>query len=685
MVPSAVSYWGIPGRAIFTVAFALALYSFVRPLYEKYRWVRVIGRPEPVHGSVTTRWGNVLRQIFGHTKVLRTGRHPLPGVMHLFMFYGFVVMQINNLAIVLEGIFPTVHLPFMEGPLLAVIDLFYLLVLIGCVTFAVIRYGLKPGRLSTGPESLYVLLFIVGLVLTELGTETLRIAVTGRGAEYAWLAARLVPAFTGLAPAVQQVWYNAFWWGHLAVLGGFMWFLPRSKHIHLLVAPFNLYFQPLKPKGELPALNLEDETAESFGVSKLEDFTWKALLDTLACVECGRCQDQCPAHQTGKALSPKKVIVNLKHHLHEKGPLALLMAAGVKPEGLPPGHERVLNTRLIGDVVTEEELWACTTCRACVEACPLGIDPMEKIVEMRRSLVMMEAQFPAEVAPTFRNLEKAGNPWGLPQRQRADWARDLSVPTLAENPEAEYLYWVGCSGSYDARGKEIARAVARLLVQAGVSFAILGAEEKCTGDPARRMGHEPLFQQLAAENAETIKAYGVKKVITHCPHCFNILKNEYRQFGIELTMVHHTELLHHLVKDGRLFPVGLVDETVTYHDSCYLGRYNDVFKAPRELLAAIPGLKVVEMERSGSTSMCCGAGGGRMWMEEHTPARVNRERAREALGTGCGCVATNCPFCLTMLTDGVKAEEAGDRVRVKDVAELLLKSTGEGTGPARGH
>lgn len=670
MVPSAVKLFGIiPGQVIFLVLFALAIYWFVGPLYEKFLWIKTIGRPyHGGKGMTAERVLSVIRQIFGHTKILRTGRSPVPGIMHLFVFYGFLMMQLNNLAIVVEGVTGW-HVNL--GPLYLFVNLFYVLVAVGCITFAYERYVRKPQRLSQALESLWVLLFIMGLVLTEAGTEAAAIAATGEGAAYAWLTAPIATAFPGIA----NLW-GVFWWGHMAVLGGFMYFLPRSKHIHLLVAPFNLYYAPSKPKGQLSFMDLEDETAEQFGVSALEHLEWKHLMDVMACIECGRCQDQCPAYHTGKALSPKNVIVNMKHHLYEQGPMMALMAAGgaaVATEG----------PSLIGGVVTEPEIWACTTCRACVEACPLGIDPMEKLVEMRRSLVLMEGSFPQEVNVTFRNLERQGNPWGISPSQREEWSADLNVKKMRDVGEAEYLFWAGCTGCFDNRSQKIVRSTVQLLQEAAVDFAVLGKEEKCTGDPARRIGNEMLFQQLAMENVATLQGYGVQKIITHCPHCVNTIKHEYQQFGLEVEVLHHTQVLSQLVKDGKLKPQERVEAKITYHDSCYLGRYNDVYAPPRDVLEAIPGVQLQEMEQHGSKGMCCGAGGGRMWMEEHEGVRVNVDRTKQALETNPDMVATNCPFCMTMMSDGIQAEDHTGQVEVQDVAELLLRSVKPGGGEMR--
>lgn len=686
MVPSAQWLFNvIPGELIFVLLFGASLYWFITPLIAKVGWIKAIGRPAPqTQGHMAQRLKSTLNQVFGQSKVVRTSRGWAPGLMHVFVFYGFLVMQLNNLAILIEGVVPAWHINF--GPVYLLTDTFYILVTVSVVAFAYIRYVKKPQRLSQGMESANILLFIFGLVAMELGAEVMHSLVRpDEVSAFAYLSNAIAPAFAGLSEQGKQYLYDFFWWGHMVDLAGFMYYLPRSKHLHLLLAPFNLYLNPYdgdRPRGQMTHVNLEDETAESFGVAKLEEFTWKDMLDTMSCIECGRCQDNCPAHMTGKPLSPKKIIVDLKHHLYEKGPvMALLAAAGddaakeAVMNSLTAEQKAALDKNLIGDVISTDEIWSCTTCNACVEACPLGIDPMSKITDMRRSLTMMEGDFPSEVNATFKNLEKQGNPWGIGAHTRGDWAADLQIQTVAETLDAEYIYWAGCAGSFDQRSQKIARATVQLLQQAGVSFAILGKHEKCTGDPARRIGNEMLFQQLAMENIETLQSFGVKKIITHCPHCFNTIGQEYKQFGFEVETLHHTQVLNRLVQEGKLKPEQKVEQKVAFHDSCYLARYNDEVDAPRQILQAIPGLEMLEMANNGKCGTCCGAGGGRMWMEEHLgDKKVNIERTEQALATNPTAVASNCPFCLTMLKDGLLEKDTTGQVGTFDVAELLLQA-----------
>jgi Fe-S oxidoreductase len=407
------------------------------------------------------------------------------------------------------------------------------------------------------------------------------------------------------------------------------------------------------------------QTDASLGAATLEDLTWKEILDTYSCTECGRCQNVCPAWNTGKPLSPKLIVMNLRDHVFQHGPE--LVSATKRGEE----HDRV---PLNPDVIEDEAIWDCTTCGACMQECPVDIEHVDHIVDMRRNLIMGEARFPAEAGLLLRNLENASNPWGVDQSQRADWAKGLGVRILEDGTAPEYIYWVGCAGSYDDRAKKISQAVVKVLQKAAVPFAILGSRELCNGDPARRIGHEYLFQTLAQQNIETLNGIGVRKIVVNCPHCFNTLKNEYPDFGGNYEVIHHTELFAQLVKEGRLRPTEAVEEVLTYHDPCYLGRHNGVYNAPRDVLDAIPGLETTEMPRHRERGFCCGAGGSRMWLEERIGKRVNIERTQEAISTGAATMGVACPYCLIMLDDGAKAE--GERIKVLDVAQVLARSTG---------
>jgi Fe-S oxidoreductase len=640
------------------VAFALRLRNV-------YQWVN-LGKGELGLDRLPGRMMDVLVKGFGQSLVLRKPA----GIGHALIFWGFFVLTFGTLDGLLSGVFHNASLAFL-GPIYWFMntsqDFFGWLVLLAIFAALYRRFVIRPKRLE-GPlshqlDALVILALITSLIVAFYAMQILapkpgwtpmanllRTAVLGANAE------------TGAAAWPWSFW--AFHWLHNLVVLGFLVYIPYSKHLHVITALPNLFFRDERVKGRIGKLDLEDENAEAFGINKISDFTKKELLDLAACTECGRCQEACPAYNTGKPLSPKKVVLDLKDHLFHEGPRLL---ADLKAE---PSQS------LYGDVISHDVLWSCTSCFACEEACPVEIQPMSKLLQIRQGRVLMEGDFPEEAQGALRNIETQSNPWNLPQSERGAWAEELGVKTLAEDAEVEYLFYVGCAGSYDQRYMNVTRAFAKLLQHAGVKFGILGAEECCTGDSAKRIGNELLAQTMAQTNVDTMTGYGVKKIVTACPHCFNSIKNEFPQYGGDFEVIHHTKLLAELIHAGKLAPgTAKPKEVVTYHDSCYLGRYNDVLEEPRELAAT--GGEVVEMPRHGKQSFCCGAGGGRMWMEERIGEQVNVNRAEEALATGATTVATACPFCMTMMTDGVKRKERAD-VQVKDVAEVLAESLGLG-------
>ena len=640
-----------------------------------------LGKPENRFDRIGARLRKVLVVAFGQSKILR---EPFAGLIHASIFWGFVILLTAVVEAIGEGIVHGFSIGFL-GPLYPPI-LFLQDVVAGVVIVAVItalfnRYALKPKRLDLGLHSKLdatgILFAIFLIMVTMLGQNATRMILEPTGQEGArFLSATLMPLFAASDAASVEFWFELFWWAHIVLVLAFLNYLPYSKHLHILASVPNVFFSSLKPYGEIKYLNLEAENIEKFGAADIEDLTWKQLLDGYTCTECGRCTASCPANLTGKILSPRKIIMDIRARLTEKG-IALAKGNG---DAVPKGEKKPLEKTLLHDYITPQELFACTTCMACVQECPVNIEHVDSIVEMRRSLVLMESNFPAEVQTVFRNLENNCTPWAFSSSTRADWAEGLNIPVMANIQEVDVLFWVGCAGSFDSRYQRVSVAFSKLMLQAGVSFAILGTEEKCTGDSARRIGNEYLAQILIKENVSTLGKYRFKKVVTMCPHCFNMLKNEYPQFGGKYEVVHHSDYLLELMQAGKIKVPNEVKKTITFHDSCYLGRYNDIYDSPRQTLESISGVKLVEMNRSRSRGFCCGAGGGRMWMEESEGKRVNHERTEEALALKPDVIGTACPFCMTMMTDGVKDKEAAENVDVKDIAEILYEATASKSG-----
>ena len=655
--------------ALFALVLIVALTFFARNVRRLISYL-ALGKADNRSGDIGRRLANVAIIAFGQTKLLR---EPLAGVLHFSIFWGFVTLFSAVLESIGEGLVPGFSLSFLGplAPLLAFLaDLFGLLVVIAVVVSLLRRLVAPPKRLNVSGHAKWDAVLVLGLILTVMvtmfGQNAARMVVHGQPEAARFLSVRLAGFFSRESAAS---WYLVFFWGHMLTVLGFLNYLPYSKHLHVLSSVPNVFLADLGARGALQPINLADETLTKYGATDIEDFTWKQLLDGYTCTECGRCTASCPANITGKVLSPKKIMVDLRARTLEKAPVMI----AEKRSGSGAGDEDLLNHRLLGNFVTEQELWACTTCMACVQECPVMIEHVDAIVDLRRGLVLNESRFPEELKTTFSNLERNFTPWGFGHSTRADWAEGLDIPRMADKKRADVLFWVGCAGSYDARYRKVTQAFAKLMKHAGVDFAILGTEEKCNGDPARRMGNEYLAQTLVTENIATMSAYTFNRIVVTCPHCLQSLGKEYRQFGGTYEVVHHTTFLKQLVDEGRIRVSPHRKATITFHDPCYLGRYNDEYDAPRSVVDMVGGRRV-EMERSRDRSFCCGAGGGQMWMEEKEGKRVNIERTEEALRTKADVVATGCPFCMTMLTDGVKAKEAAERVEVKDVAELLLEA-----------
>ncbi len=655
---------------VFSVVFIFSFGFLAYNLNRIFNYLR-IGQKENRFDRMGKRLENVLAVAFGQKKILRD---KWAGPAHFLIFWGFMIFLIAVIEAIIQGFFPSFSFDFL-GSLYAfitlVIDLFDLFVMIAVLYALYRRYIAKIPRLQTDEhgklDATIVLVLILIVVTAMLGENSAHIALNNfaySGNEFRPISKFLAVLFysSGSGAAVA---YEVFWWIHILTIFGFMNFLPYSKHFHVFTSLPNVYFNKLQPGKYVPKkLDLEDEDAEQFGVLDVEHLTWKQILDGFTCTECGRCTDVCPAANTGKPLSPRKIIVDIRHRTEEKAPLL------IKGEE----NSEIMEKTLVHNYITDEELWSCTTCNACVYECPVTNEHLDAIIDMRRNLVLMESQFPNELNPLFKNLEVNFNPWAYNHQDRAAWAEGLNIKTMAEDSDAEYLFWVGCAGSYDARYQKVSRAFAKIMQKAGVNFRILGTEEKCNGDTARRLGNEYLAQMLMMENVETLNKYGVKKIVTACPHCYNSLKNEYPQFGGNFEVLHHTELIDELIKENKIeLTVEAEEKKITFHDSCYLGRYNSVYDEPRNILGEIKGVELLEMERNRDKGFCCGAGGGRMFMEENTGKRINVERTEEALNTGAETIASACPFCMTMLTDGTKALDRED-VEVKDIAEIIAEN-----------
>ena len=655
------------------------------------------GRRENRTDHLDDRIGDFFKVVLGQSGVLRD---PIPGIAHFFTFWGFIIIQIGLLDLVIRAF--GFEIPFIGGNpgFVATLDIFVILVAVALIVFAIRRAVFHPKQLQSprhGPWDGYIILGLIMVVLVTLALVEAFAYAASNGAEWSLFGQWFGPWFSGLGTTTNVVLFRVFYWLHVGTVLFFLAYLPRSKHLHLMATPFNVFFRSYGKKGALPLLeNIEER--EDYGVSKAEQFTWKQLLDGYACTECGRCNTVCPATNTGKPLLPKEIILGVKEAAFANSAEILGKdSAWVKlaPLGTRSGEMARKGGELeplVGGAISTEALWACTTCSACMEICPVSIEHVPKIVDMRRHLVMEESEFPTEVTSLFNNIERNGNPWEISNDKRAEWAAGLDIPLLGENPDAEVLYWVGCMGSFDERNKKVATSVAKVLKAAHVNFAILGPEESCTGDPARRIGNEYLWQMQAQQNIATLDGYGFNRskgeqnghngahtgatkhrtILTACPHCFNTIGNEYPQLGGDYEVVHHTVFIDKLLADEKLkLPAGFDERKLTYHDPCYIGRYNDVYEEPRRVLTVLNNNGVTEMQRNRNKSFCCGGGGGRAWMEEKTGRRVNQTRMKEALGTGAEVLAAACPFCITMFDDGIKGIEAEDKMQIEDIAEIV--------------
>jgi len=640
--PTREIYWNISGHNLIYALFALALIFFVYGFYRRYRLWRK-GGSERRLDRIGERFKSLIKDGLLQFSLLREKG---PGLMHVAIYSGFVILFIGTLLVFLQADF-SIDILFGRFYLWysLILDLFGVIFILGILYAMVRRYLVRPDRLHRLVDDAVILPALLLIAVTGFLVEGARISAT----DPAWAAWSPVGFWiSGWFQDSAAALHRPLWWGHMLISMAFIAYIPYSKLSHIFISPANLFFRSLETPGRLTGIDME--TSESFGVSQIDEFTWKQLLDLDACTHCGRCQDRCPAYLSGKPLSPKKIILDLRDRMGGSS-----NGSSLVPEG-----------------VTEEELWACTTCLACQEFCPVAIEHVQKVVDLRRARVMMDSAFPSELNNTFRGLETNANPWNFGHASRADWLEGLDVPLISQKGSVELLWYVGCSGSFDDRGKAISRAMAEILNRAGLDYAVLGAEEKCCGDPARRAGNEYVFQMMAEENISIFNNYSFQRILTFCPHGYHMLKNEYPAFGGVYQVIHHSQLIEQLLANQRIRVKEGGDATLTYHDSCYLGRYNDLFQAPRQILARFGVIK--EMEHSGRESLCCGAGGARMFLEETIGRRINHLRVEQAQRCGSSTMGVACPFCYTMLDDGVKELEIDGKMQVLDIAQIVAKN-----------
>ncbi|HEY3140413.1 MAG TPA: (Fe-S)-binding protein [Acidimicrobiales bacterium] len=669
-IPSA---WKLVFYTILPVVFVYGAVLFSQRVRN---WER--GAPDD-RRTTTKNIGRRLRDFRAGAYMQTLLRDPAAGVMHSLIYFNFLILLAVTTVLEINHQMPE-SAKFLHGDVYRaysfVGDLAGLLFVVGVVWALVRRYIQRPYRIriKSKPEHALILGTFLGLGLTGFGAEAFRIALVGRPDFEKWSfigypLSSLIKDMDGLSG-----WHQAWWLTHVGFFVLFLMILPVTMLRHMFTSPLNMYLRDReRPKGAMkPMPNLMETELETFGASTVEDFTWKQLLDTDACTMCGRCTSVCPAHATGKPLDPREIVLKTGEVMALTGTPPVSPPLGVDPE-------ITVSADSLFERITPEEVWACTSCKACDEICPVNIEILDKILDMRRYLSLMESNFPTELGTAYRGMENSGNPWGMSQSDRAAWTSKVEDVTIVEPGgefDHEYLYWVGCAGSFDDKNQKVTVAMAKLMQRAGLDFAILGPSENCTGDPARRSGNEYIFQMLAMQNVETLNGMGVKKIVTQCPHCFNTLANEYPQLGGNYEVIHHSQLLDWLITEGRLdLSEARLEERVVYHDSCYLGRHNDVYLAPRRVIGSLGGIEIVEAGRNGTKGMCCGAGGARMWMEETIGKKVNDERSQELISTGASRIATACPFCYVMIDDGTKAAgKEEDEVKVADISMHLLEA-----------
>jgi Fe-S oxidoreductase len=640
---------------VFTLVLAFTFYVFFKPLILKYQLIK-LGKPENRYDSLIKRFINTLTSFFFLTCSVKKERK-FTGFMHIFLLYGSLTFDTVSVSHIIEGFNKDFHIAKIHA---LVADIFSVMVLVAVLYFIIKRYIFRPKSYTyTTNESAFIYALLITVTLTFLLYEGSVLALKPGSNDLAFLGnlwASWLPASTILV--------SVSWWLHILNVFVFIMYVPRSKYLHMFVGPINILFRNHKSNGIIRPIDIEN--AESFGVTTLKDFRWKDLLDGFACIDCGRCEDYCPASKSGKPLNPKEIILNMRDNLMKDG----VEAIKNKDAELPP---------LMGNVFKDDEIWTCTSCGACMYVCPVQNEHLNKIIELRQSRVLMEANFPQELNQFFKNIETNSNPWGFGSSTRGEWAEDKEIKTLAQDQDVDVLLWVGCAGSFDDKGKKVSAAMVNILKAANIKFGILGKEENCCGDQARRLGNEYLFQTLAQQNIEVFKKYNIKKILVTCPHGYHTFKNEYPELSKllkagdwDIEVVHHTEFINELISNGKLKLNNKYTESLTYHDPCYLGRHNDIIKQPRKVLSSLKGsINIKEMKNHKYHSSCCGAGGGLMWTEEHLGERINHQRTDEAINAGADTICTSCPFCMTMLDDGIKDKGQDEKFKVKDLAEIV--------------
>ncbi|MCX6156098.1 MAG: (Fe-S)-binding protein [Candidatus Kapabacteria bacterium] len=662
---------------VFGIILVFSALVLSRKLYQLFSYLQV-GKEINRSDNINSRIKNTVKVAFFQYRIFRDKS---AGILHALIFWGFLTLLFSASESIFQGFyngFSWSILKYFYSFITFSTDFFCVLVIVSIIFNLIRHFAIKVPRLQGKKEdmvdALVVLIFIFSIVCSLIIENA---ASTKIHNEY-WEFKPIAAYFGTLIPSNSAVFiYEIFWWMHIILILAFANYLPYSKHLHVYTSIQNVFHAQLKPINGLERIDFEQEGVEKYGIVDVDDISRKSLFDGYSCTHCGRCSSVCPANTTGKLLDPREIIIQIRHRLQDIGPIKLRQIKTNGTEVILSDHEsELLNKKFVGDYQSIEALWQCTTCAACMQECPIMIEHVPAIVGMRRSLVLTDAEFPSLLQSAFSNLENNGTPWAFSSSERSDWAEGSGIKTAAENPDFEYLFWVGCAGSFDDRAKKISLAFARLLQIAGVNFAILGNEEQCNGDVARRAGNEYLADMLIKANIETLSNYKVKKILTICPHCFNTFKNEYPDFGVQFEVIHHTQFLNNLIKSGKLKlrPNSSQSTNISYHDSCYLGRYNQIYDEPRNILKSISGFSLKEPLRNHDRGFCCGAGGAQMFLEETVGKRVNIERTEELINTHTETIALNCPFCMTMISDGIKAKDLTEKIQVKDLAEILLEN-----------